>query len=175
VHSIELLLDRAADLAIRETWQALAEADLPSQGRHTGPTNAPHVTLLARPSIDPGHDVALAAVAAEALPAPVVPGGLVVFGRGPRGFVLARLVVVDTRILHVHRRVHEAAGGSDEEVESTRPGSWTPHITLASRLTPGQLAPAVDIAASAPALADVVAGSLRRWDSTEKTVTPLGP
>lgn len=174
MHSIELLPDPATDSAVRAVWRGLIDAGLPSQGRHTGPTNAPHVTLTARPRIGPEHDDALRSLAAESLPLPIELGGLVVFGQGPRGFVLARLVVVESGILRLHRRVHEAVTDPDAtEVPTTRPGSWTPHITLASRLDPQQLGAAVAVASSVPSPAEISAAELRRWDSTAKEVTAL--
>ena len=53
VQSVELLLDPDADALIRNQWAQLAAAGLPSQALHTGDSNAPHVTLAARASIDP--------------------------------------------------------------------------------------------------------------------------
>ncbi len=43
LHSVEALLDATTDTAVRKEWAALAEAGLPSQAAHRGPTNAPHV------------------------------------------------------------------------------------------------------------------------------------
>ncbi len=62
-HSIELLLDPAADAAIRRGWQMLDGAGLPSQVHVTSPTNRPHVTLLAAPRISPGVDDVLRGLA----------------------------------------------------------------------------------------------------------------
>jgi len=41
VHSIELLFDRDTEAAIRQIWDGLATADIPSQA----PAGRPHVTL----------------------------------------------------------------------------------------------------------------------------------
>jgi hypothetical protein len=48
---VELLLDEAAELAVREAWRRLADAGLPSQARHRSPTNSPHLTLAACPEL----------------------------------------------------------------------------------------------------------------------------
>lgn len=120
MHSIELLLDPVTDDAVRQEWHALREADLPSQATHTGATNAPHLTLLARSSIDGSRDDDLRRVFAE-LPLVVEFGGLVVFGRPPRGFVLARLVVVTPRLLRLHELVHEVLAADLEEASDQDP------------------------------------------------------
>lgn len=172
MHSIELLLDTATDAAVRRAWQELADAGLPSQARHTGETNAPHVTLAARPVIEADTDDELASLAAT-LPEPVWLGSLVVFGRGPRGLVLARLVVPSRGILRLHEQVHEIAPDPDgSESTNTLPAQWTPHVTLASRLTLDEIGRAVDVAAADPHDGEFT--TLRRWDSTTRRVTLLG-
>lgn len=45
VQTVELLPDAVTDSVVRTQWGALLAAGLPSQARHTGATNAPHVTL----------------------------------------------------------------------------------------------------------------------------------
>lgn len=192
MHSIELLLDETADDAVRREWSALAEAGLPSQARHSGETNAPHITLVARAEIGAEHDDRLRAVAAG-LPMGIELGALVVFGGPPRGLVLARLAVVTRGLLSLHEAVHRAvAAGDAGDSPHTLPGRWTPHVTLASRLTPDQLATAVETldahrrasddgttrGSSSPSSSPrdpAQAVALRRWDSTSRTVTPLGP
>ncbi len=49
--SLELVFDDESDAAIRGEWDALVAADLPSQARHTGESNRPHITLLVRPTL----------------------------------------------------------------------------------------------------------------------------
>ena len=48
LHGIELLLDPAADAAVRRDWQLLRDAGLSSRLDHRGTTNAPHVTASVR-------------------------------------------------------------------------------------------------------------------------------
>jgi 2'-5' RNA ligase len=175
VHSIELLLDPASDSAVRDEWGVLTAAGLPSQGDHAGTSNAPHVTLMARPGLDPAADPRLLPVS-EALPLPAELGGLLLFGAPPRGLVLVRPLVVTRDLLALHAHVHDAVGGAGD-VPHTTPGRWTPHVTLASRLTPDQVARAVDALAEAdaPPNRSVVLAALRRWDPDARTVVPLGP
>jgi hypothetical protein len=83
--------------------------------------------------------------------------------------------------------VHESAGGA-APVAHTAPGRWTPHVTLASRLSPDQLARAVEVLADAEEARAATAPedpavpvppgagllvALRRWDSDARTVTIL--
>jgi 2'-5' RNA ligase len=195
MHSLEVLLDPAADAAVRAEWAVLSAAGLPSLGEHTGETNAPHVTLLARPTIDDAADAALAELAAAALPLPVELGAPLVFGTGRRGLVLVRSVVPTDRLLGLHRAVHDLVRhGDDETVEHTRPDAWTPHVALARRLTPAGVATALEALADATAARAAAAdeearvdtgpsrastttwlAAARRWDSDRKSVVALGP
>mgnify|MGYP000157915916 CR=1 FL=1 len=45
VQSAELLLDSGLDTAVRREWAALSDAGLPSQNRHRGESNRPHITV----------------------------------------------------------------------------------------------------------------------------------
>ncbi|MBD8538603.1 2'-5' RNA ligase family protein [Frigoribacterium sp. CFBP 8751] len=175
MHSLELLLDPTSDEAVRGEWRVLSAAGLPSQGDHAGTSNAPHVTLVARPGLDPTADPRLLALSA-ALPLPAELGGLLLFGAPPRGLVLVRPVVVTGELLDLHARVHESLGGAGD-VPHTVPGRWTPHVTLASRLTPDQVARAVDALADAdtPSTRPVVLSQLRRWDPSTGAIIALGP
>ncbi len=67
VVSLELVFDGASEAAVRREWDALVAADLPSQARHTGESNRPHVTLLVRPELPRGDLGALAALFQSAL------------------------------------------------------------------------------------------------------------
>lgn len=174
MHSIELLLDTSTDAAVRDQWQTLRAADLPTQADHQGATNAPHVTLAARPLFDGSADERLGEVLAD-LPLPVDLGSLVVFGAPPRGLVLARLVVVTTALLDLHARVHAVLGDAPGDARHTTPDHWTPHVTLAHRMTPEQLARALQALddAGSPTLEGATLTAGRRWDGTAKVVTPL--
>ncbi|MDA3803447.1 MULTISPECIES: 2'-5' RNA ligase family protein [unclassified Clavibacter] len=168
-------------------WRALADAAVPSLADHAGATNRPHVTLLAAHGLVGSADDAVRAIAASA-PLPTLRlGGLLVFGVPPRGLVLARQVVVDEALLALHGRIHAAVDaslvrpgpdGADADAEPvevvphTRPGSWTPHVSLALRLTAEELGRAVDALGRLDPVAAPVAG-LRRWDPRDRTTTEL--
>ena len=162
VASVELLLDPATDADVRRQWDALIAAGLPSAGRHSGASNRPHVTLAVAATIPPERESLIAAAADTVhLPLPLSLGGLVVFGRGP--FVLARQVEVSADLLDLHREIADAVR---EGFPHTAPGSWTPHVTLASRLTAGDLGRAVDLTAGSDVSASAV--GVRRWDGDRK-------
>jgi 2'-5' RNA ligase len=158
VQSVELTLDPDADAAVRSEWQRLADAGLPSQAQHRSPSNRPHVTLAALPSIDPSCEPALIDACAEALPLELGIGAVAVFGRDP--YVLVRVVVTNPGLLDLHARVARIVGTPPGG--NLSPSRWTPHVTLARRI-PGDRLPAT------LALLDVGdlrarAVAVRRWD-----------
>ncbi|MGW7264533.1 2'-5' RNA ligase family protein [Streptomyces sp. NPDC054842] len=130
MRTVELLLDESAELAVREAWRRLADAGLPSQARHSSPTNSPHLTLAACPELTAPIRWELAEVAA-ALPLPVRFAGVVRFERPTS--VLAWALDCDSALAGLHRRVWEAVA-SDSPPETLNPfhapGRWSPHITL---------------------------------------------
>ncbi|WP_093803849.1 2'-5' RNA ligase family protein [Streptomyces sp. Wb2n-11] len=130
MRTVELLLDEAADLAVREAWRRLADAGLPSQARHRSPTNSPHLTLAACRELTAPIRWELAEVAA-ALPLPVRCTGVVCFERPTS--VLAWALDLDLALANLHRRVWEAVA-SDSPLEHLNPfhapERWSPHITL---------------------------------------------
>ncbi len=184
VVSLELLLDRATEDAVRAEWAALADAHMSSLAPHTSPSNRPHVTLLVRATLPP-LDAALLARIAATLPLTVTLGEPILFGEGDRR-VFVRPVALTPELEDLHRMLHagvavdastappseQAGGGSagDADAPHTRPGEWTPHVTLARRLRVSDI----------PAARALVAGelhgqvtALRRWDAASKTVTQL--
>lgn len=164
MRSIELTLGDEADAAVRADWTTLAAAGLRSLAHHVGPSNRPHITLAAGEEL--ADSVALRS-ALQAIPIPVRFGGFVVFGVGRRGFVLARHVVASAELLALHRAVHDAAPGA---VELTLPGRWTPHVTLARRVSADELAHALPLLGPLPPAAAMAA---RLWDGVTKELTPL--
>ncbi|MFD5234221.1 2'-5' RNA ligase family protein [Streptomyces qaidamensis] len=130
MRTVELLLDEAAERAVREAWRRLADAGLPSQARHRSPTNSPHLTLAACPELTAPIRWALAEVATT-LPLPVRCTGVVRFERPTS--VLAWALEPDSALAGLHRRVWEAVA-SDSPPRTLNPfhepGHWAPHITL---------------------------------------------
>lgn len=176
VHSLELLLDEASDLQIRGDWAALAAVGLPNQGAIRSGTNRPHVTLFAAGHINPDADAALTPACLR-LPVTMTIGAPVLFAHRSRT-TLARLVVPSTELLSVHaqtiRLVADHLGDSEPAMMAhTAPGHWTPHVTLARRLEPEQLARALTLLD----IRSAIEGSfvaLRHWNGDAKTESVLG-
>lgn len=172
VHSVELLFDAETEAAVRGMWDALTAAGVRSQAAHTSPSNRPHVTLTVAERMDDAVTAALAPVLAR-LPLDCRIGAPMVFGG--RSVTLVRLVVPTAELLSLHAEVHRicVAHMPDGPLAHAEPGGWTPHVTLARRLTPDQLPQAL---ASRPVVREVggrITG-LRHWDGNAKVVHPVG-
>lgn len=148
MYSVELVLDGPADQAVRADWAALLTAGLPSQGRHTGAANRPHLTLaLTASAPDPVRD-RLAGIAA-ALPLPVAVGAVLVFGHrqrgeaGRSGLTLARLVIPDAALLALQQQALRALDEPVDRHGTFAAGAWTPHVTLGRRFSAAQVAAAL--------------------------------
>ncbi|MFC8528602.1 2'-5' RNA ligase family protein [Nocardia sp. NPDC057227] len=163
VQSVELLLDAAAESAVRAQWRALAAAGLPSQAAHTGASNRPHITAAVAAELTPGAEAALSELEFE--PFPVTLGSPIVFGI--ERLVLVRLVIPTRALLALHRRVHAAIGAAPGVPGTAKPDAWTPHVTLARRLPPERLGAAIELIAADGDSPATVAG-IRRWDGDRR-------
>jgi 2'-5' RNA ligase len=164
--SVELVPDAATERAVREDWERLRIAGLPSAGRNPSPSNRPHVTVAVRDDLDVG------ALAGEAqlLPLPLELGGIVLFRHAAR-VVVARQVIVTAELLRFHAAVAERLGPPAPRYATTATGRWTPHVTLA-RSVPAERLPEVMAAVDAPHVLGEATG-LRVWDAGAKAITTL--
>jgi 2'-5' RNA ligase len=169
MHSVEVVLDDDADGQVRAQWQALLLAGLPSQARHPGRSNRPHITLALTDTISDDVERRLAD-AASWLPIPVAVGALLIFGA--RRFVLARLVVPSAGLLDLQAAVVRSLDASPDPYGTFAVGRWTPHVTLARRLTADQVGAALTVLGAAPTLTGQLVRA-RRWDITAKRETWL--
>ncbi len=168
MQSLELLFDPATEAALRSEWTALADAGLPSSARNLSPSNRPHVTVVvAQEGLDRSLGEVRKAVS-PLLPVPVTIGGLLLFP-SPRGAILSRPVVVTRALLELHAVVVDAVSATASVLETARIDAWTPHATIARRLTPEQVGEAAGILARRERSA--TARGLRLWDSDTRTVT----
>ncbi|MET7988826.1 2'-5' RNA ligase family protein [Streptomyces sp. NPDC005281] len=175
MRTVEVLLDEAADLAVREAWRRLADAGLPSQARHSSPTNSPHLTLAACPELTAPIRWELAEVAA-ALPLPVRFAGVVRFERPTS--VLAWALELDSALADLHDQVWDAVV-SDSPRETLNPlhdpAHWSPHITLGRSRRAGaftgrripEVLPALPLSTQLT--------TLRSYDTETGAVEVLGP
>ncbi|MGW5441283.1 2'-5' RNA ligase family protein [Nocardia asteroides] len=156
VQSVELLLDEHAEAEVRRQWAVLAAAGIASP---RGPGHRPHVTVAVAREIWPRIDHALAGL--DFRPLPIRLGGLLVFGA--RRPILVRSVVVTADLLDLQRRVHAMVEPCPGVPATMRPDAWTPHVTLARRVPPDLLGPAIAAVAADHDFPAVVVG-IRRWD-----------
>ncbi|MFC0678464.1 2'-5' RNA ligase family protein [Lysobacter korlensis] len=169
MQSLELLFDPATEAQLRAEWTSLQDAGLPSSARNTSPSNRPHVTVAVAPEGLDRSLHALRAAVGELLPMPITIGGYLVFP-SPRGVVLCRSIVVSRALLELHARVNRAVTPHALVLETARVDAWTPHATIARRLSAEQLGAAIAHLPRWGSAATVV--GLRLWDSETKTVTP---
>jgi 2'-5' RNA ligase len=165
MRSIELMLDSPTETGIRGDWDRLDAAGLASLARNSSSTNRPHLTVAAGPAIEPTD----ATVAASAiLPLSLSFGGLVLFGATTGKYVLSRSVVLSEQLADFHRAVHETITGA---VDQTLPGRWTPHVTLARRLTRAEVCAA--LALLGRRTPDGTCVGLRLWDGESRSIRLL--
>lgn len=169
VQAVELTLDRASDERVRSEWAALQEAGLPSLADHTGATNAPHVTVHVRDTMDPAGEDRLRPLAGR-LPLELWVGSVVLF-HARRRWVVARQVVVGRPLLDLHDAVADAVGGGGSPL--TLPGRWVPHLSLARGVRDGQLPAVLGLLATTPPYA-ATAVRLRRWDQERREAWDVG-
>ena len=176
VQSIELLLEPEAERAVVRVWETLLEAGLPSQARHTAPSNRPHVTLVALPRLTAEVESSVADAVRDRLPVGATWGEVTLFGRDP--WVVVRLLDPSDGMRVLQAAVADACGVPVDSLSS--PQRWAPHVTLARRVGEPDVDRAVDLVTAharreAPVGTPVVAGAVRRWDGARKREWLVGP
>jgi 2'-5' RNA ligase len=169
VQSVELLLDDEAEQRVLADWTTLADAGLASAARHRSPTNRPHVTLAAVPSLDEDAEEGLAALLSGALPLPAYAGPVAVFGQDP--VVLVRLVVTSRALLDLQAAVGRVVDVAADGLAA--PGRWVPHVTLAHRMPREQVSAALGLLPRDDGPVGLVLA--RRWDSDARRAWLLAP
>jgi 2'-5' RNA ligase superfamily len=172
VHSVELTFDDDTEAAVRRVWDDLMAAGVRSQAGHRSPSNRPHVTVTVAEHMDEAVNAALRPVL-NRLPMPCTIGAPMLFGG--RVFTLVRLLVPSADLLALHAHVDEVCqphmpGGTLPHAD---PGQWTPHVTLARRLPPDQLATALTLKSVGRDLRGRITG-LRHWDGDHRIEYPIG-
>ncbi|WP_320779908.1 2'-5' RNA ligase family protein [Streptomyces sp. CRN 30] len=174
MRTIELLPDPVSSRLVREAWERLAAAGLPSQAGHRHPTNRPHLTLATCDDLPAPVWTRLARV----LSVPPPPLRVTALHRYEgRVRVLVWRLDPDPALLAVHAAVWRllgAAPGTGRLNPLHRPGAWDPHLTLARSR---------DRAQDWTGAEDVLDGALpapgsfteaRSYDSGTRTAHPLG-
>ncbi|MGW5227468.1 2'-5' RNA ligase family protein [Nocardia niigatensis] len=159
VQSVELVLDTTAEAEVRRQWALLREL-----GLHTPePEHRPHITLVVASMIWPRLNKALAHQ--DFQPFPVRLGGLLVFGA--RAPILVRAVVPSEPLITLQHRLFRVIEECPGIPGNVRPDIWTPHVTMARRLRPGQFDAALDAVAWDKDFRATVEG-IRRWDGDRR-------
>lgn len=135
--SVELLLDPYAEAAVLSEWQALHEAGLPSEVRsRPSASHRPHLTLFAADQLPAAAEEALS-VLVSGLVLDLQLGALTLFGPRRDQLVLVHAVVASMALLQLQQAV---AAACEAETDSYfAPGRWTPHVTLARRMSVAEL------------------------------------
>jgi 2'-5' RNA ligase len=167
VQSVELVFDSHTEAAIRQIWDGLREAGIPSQS----PASRPHATLAVSERMDPAVDSMLRTLS-NRFPFECRIGAPLMFGRSK--VVLARLVVPTSELLDLHAEVYRIClpHQAPAPMPNSAPGHWTAHVTLARRVVPGQLGRALRLAGKPSEICGNVIG-LRRWDGASKREYPI--
>jgi len=128
--SLCLLLDEDADQAVRRLWRQLGDDGLPSLARHTHGHHIPHVTLAALGDASVEEVVTAVAELPTTPPEPVTFQAFGSFTRS-RCFLVP---AVSADLLGRHERVVAALLAAGTRVHRHYlPGTWLPHLTVATR------------------------------------------
>jgi 2'-5' RNA ligase superfamily len=162
VHSVELLFDPDTESAIRSVWQRLSDSGLRSPPQ----TSRPHATMVVAERIAPEVDGLLSALM-DRFPFPAVVGAPMVFGRSP--LILVRLLVPSAELLSVHAEAVRISQphAAPAPAPNSLAGHWTPHVTLARRVDPSQLAGVLTMRRVSRDIVGSVVG-IRRWDGNKR-------
>lgn len=169
VQSVELLLDARLEAAVRHEWEALVEAGVTRELRRGGEPAVPHITVGVAATIPPDVEDALRAID-HGVGLELRLGGLLLLGG--RSSVLVRLVVPSAPLLDLQTTVWSTLRDCPEVPDTMVPGCWTPHVTLARRVGPSDLATAVDVLGHRTSAEGTVAG-MRRWDGDARRALAL--
>ena len=169
VQSVELLLDARLESTVRQEWEALVEAGVTRRLRRGGEPAVPHITVGVAASIPAQVEDALQAID-HGVGLELRLGGLLLLGG--RSSVLVRLVVPSAPLLDLQATVWNALRDCPGVPDTMAPGRWTPHVTLARRVTSSDLSTAVEVLGARTSAEGSVAG-MRRWDGNARRAWAL--
>ena len=136
--AVELCFDEQADARVREIWERIEQAGLPSRLLEFGHT--PHVSLGVCAELDwRAFAPKLAAFAASEPPLHATLVSLGTFANREGAVFLG--LINTPELLALHARFDALfAADAREPRDYYRPGRWVPHCTLTTALDPGQVA-----------------------------------
>ena len=170
--SVELTLDTAAEAALVAQWDRLAAAGLASPKRpEAHGHHLPHITLYAADAIPEEAESVLPEIVAG-LDLKVHIGALMIFGPRKGECILVRQVAASVELLELQQRVARACKA--DATGQFGPGRWSPHITLARRVSSDHVGKAVSVLGSGGEL-DATIQRCRRWDGRQRVAWWLTP
>lgn len=137
--SVCLLLDDAADRAVRRLWRQLADDGVPSLATYTHGRHVPHLTLA---SLGPSDVALVREVLGPVQPVQPEPLRFQALGAFTRSRC-SLVPIVSPGLLLAQQRVVEQLRSAGLVVQRHYlPGDWLPHLTLTPRI-PAELLPVV--------------------------------
>ena len=163
--SVELTLDSAAEAALVAQWDRLAAAGIakPKRPEPHG-HHLPHITLYAADAIPEGAESVLPEIVAG-VNLTVHIGALMIFGPRKSESILVRHVAASVQLLELQQRVARACAA--DPAGQFGQGRWSPHVTLARRVSSDHLGKAVSVLGSRAEL-DATIQRCRRWDGRRR-------
>ena len=163
--SVELTLDTSAEAALVAQWDRLAAAGLakPMRAEPHG-HHLPHITLFAADSIPEAAESVLPEIVAG-VDLKVHIGALMIFGPRKGECILVRHVAASVELLELQRRVARACKA--DPAGQFGPGLWSPHVTLARRVSSDHVGKAVTVLGSRGEV-DATIQRCRRWDGRRR-------
>ncbi|HEY6813056.1 MAG TPA: 2'-5' RNA ligase family protein [Propionibacteriaceae bacterium] len=163
--SVELTLDSAAEAALVAQWDRLAAAGIarPKRPEPHG-HHLPHITLYAADAIPEGAESVLPGIVAG-VNLTVHVGALMIFGPRKGESILVRHVAASVQLLELQQQVARACAA--DPAGQFGQGRWSPHVTLARRVSSDHLGKAVSVLGSRGEL-DATIQRCRRWDGRRR-------
>jgi hypothetical protein len=147
--AVQLYFDAATDAAVRVVWRRLAEEQI-APYLHTS-ANRPHLTMALYEQLAvEDSDAALAGLAREVAPVPLMFGHLGVFPAATDA-VLFCAPISTPALRAIHEQVHARVDGfAQTPDERYAPGNWIPHGSLATHCPSARLTQALEVSLRLP-------------------------
>jgi 2'-5' RNA ligase len=170
--SVELALDSQAEAALVSQRERLAAAGLARPKRpEPYDHHLPHLTLYAADAIPEAGEPELPDIVGG-INLTVHIGALMIFGPRKGECILVRQVAASVELLELQQRVALACGA--DPMGQFGPGRWSPHVTLARRVSSDHVGKALSVLGSRGEL-DTTIQRCRRWDGRRRVAWWLTP
>jgi hypothetical protein len=153
--AVELLFDERLENRVRALWRRLAAVGISTPDQWPGPKRRPHISLAVSDALEPSHGEELATLAAPAAGVRIRMESVGWFSGGVLYLAPAWSAELTTVQAALWDRMGSWSVGPWPEYE---PGRWVAHCTLATRLDPTLLGPALTTVTEFSPLEGVVRG-----------------